>query len=188
MKETYFNVEAKVIPTSTFSVNNRTLKPNQPKGPSFTPYMFAICPTNGLEEFQAPKSTLPTRGPVTKSQEPEAKKDEERATKSLKGQSKKRKKFVTAKDKNPSQPLASTPVVAELHKEALQATSGQTCLGVTGHDASSTFIAKADLGNIDPKDSLPLKQVQERGAGSMDLESLKDDRPLQVSSDDETEV
>ncbi|GJR90846.1 hypothetical protein Tco_0214857 [Tanacetum coccineum] len=31
-----------------------------------------------------------------------------------------------------SQPSTSTPMVAEMHKEALQATSGQTSLGVTG--------------------------------------------------------
>ncbi|GKC74346.1 hypothetical protein Tco_1280040 [Tanacetum coccineum] len=48
------------------------------------------------------------------------------------GQSKKSKKSVTTKDKNPSQPSASTSVVTELHKEALQETNGQTSLGVTG--------------------------------------------------------
>nr|GFB11867.1 hypothetical protein [Tanacetum cinerariifolium] len=37
----------------------------------------------------------------------------------------------TAKDKNPSQPLASTHVVVKLHKEAQQATSGPASLGVT---------------------------------------------------------
>nr|GEX55641.1 hypothetical protein [Tanacetum cinerariifolium] len=35
-------------------------------------------------------------------------------------------------DKNSSQPLASTLVVAKMHKEAQQATSGPTSLGVTG--------------------------------------------------------
>ncbi|GJX59647.1 retrovirus-related pol polyprotein from transposon TNT 1-94 [Tanacetum coccineum] len=48
-----------------------------------------------------------------------------------KGQSKNRNKSVAAKDKNPSQPSAFTSVVAEMHKEASQATSGQTSLGFT---------------------------------------------------------
>ncbi|GJS57481.1 hypothetical protein Tco_0652265 [Tanacetum coccineum] len=59
--------------------------------------------------------------------------------------------------------LYSTPVFAELHKEALQATSGLTSLGVNGHDASTTFTAKDDLDKSDPKDSLPPKQGTDEG-------------------------
>ncbi|GJR55552.1 retrovirus-related pol polyprotein from transposon TNT 1-94 [Tanacetum coccineum] len=53
------------------------------------------------------------------------------ATESQAGDSK-REKYGTAKDKNPIQPSASTPVVVEMHKEAQQATSDPTSLGVTG--------------------------------------------------------
>ncbi|GJU52162.1 hypothetical protein Tco_1225876 [Tanacetum coccineum] len=138
------------------------------------------------------------------------------ATKTQKGQSK--RKFAKAKDKNPSQPLASTHVVTELHKEALQATSGPTSLGVTGeeragpqlssvestsqskpvysvftivyfqsasgHDASSAFTDEADLGKSAPKNSLS----QPQGAEAIDLNSPKDDQPLQISSDDEADI
>ncbi|GJT84622.1 hypothetical protein Tco_1066339 [Tanacetum coccineum] len=67
-----------------------------------------------------------------------------------------------------NQPSASTLVVAELHKEALQATNGQTSLGVTHEERTdahliTTFTAEADLGNIDPKDSFPLKQGTNKG-------------------------
>ncbi|GJR73381.1 hypothetical protein Tco_0085746 [Tanacetum coccineum] len=51
--------------------------------------------------------------------------------------SKRKKKSSSAKDFNPSQPPASTLVVAGIHKEALQATGGLTSLGVTSEDRSN---------------------------------------------------
>ncbi|GJX66203.1 retrovirus-related pol polyprotein from transposon TNT 1-94 [Tanacetum coccineum] len=54
------------------------------------------------------------------------------AIESQTGHSQIKKKSSTDMDKNPSQPSASTHVVAEMHKEAQQATSDPTSLGVTG--------------------------------------------------------
>ncbi|GKE21218.1 hypothetical protein Tco_1432730 [Tanacetum coccineum] len=55
---------------------------------------------------------------------------------SLTGHSKKKKKYSSAKDSNSSQPLASTPMVAGMHKEDLQATSGPASLRVTSTNPS----------------------------------------------------
>nr|GEY45964.1 uncharacterized mitochondrial protein AtMg00810-like [Tanacetum cinerariifolium] len=53
-------------------------------------------------------------------------------------------------DKNSSQPSTSTLVVAKMHKEAQQATSGPTSLGVTGEDMMLHQIPqlKLILGNL----------------------------------------
>ncbi|GJS73380.1 retrovirus-related pol polyprotein from transposon TNT 1-94 [Tanacetum coccineum] len=56
------------------------------------------------------------------------------ASEAQKGHSKKRKKSTMVKDENPSQPSASTHVVAQMRKDDLQATSGKTSLGVTGEE------------------------------------------------------
>ncbi|GKD11272.1 hypothetical protein Tco_1190957 [Tanacetum coccineum] len=116
------------------------------------------------------------------------------------GHSKRKKKSGTAKDKNPSQPLASTPVVAKLHKEALQETNGPTSLGVTGHDASADSTAEADHEKSAPKDLLSQQQeitqssdddeeikledlsklVKDTGVEVMDLDTPKDDTLLLV--------
>ncbi|GJT12153.1 hypothetical protein Tco_0859195 [Tanacetum coccineum] len=50
------------------------------------------------------------------------------------GHSKNKKNFSTAKDKALSQPLVSTPVDTELHKEDLQAAGDPTSLGVTSEE------------------------------------------------------
>ncbi|GJS43208.1 hypothetical protein Tco_0931104 [Tanacetum coccineum] len=81
---------------------------------------------------------------------------------------KERKSPVRPRTRHPIQPSASTPVVAELHKEALQATGGPTSLGATSedrvnpqlirHDASAAFTAEADLGKSDPNDSISKQQ------------------------------
>ncbi|GJX99889.1 hypothetical protein Tco_0356908 [Tanacetum coccineum] len=49
----------------------------------------------------------------------------------------KKKKSSLAKDTTPSQPPASTPVVAGLHKEDQQATGGSTSLGATSEDRAN---------------------------------------------------
>nr|GEV21266.1 hypothetical protein [Tanacetum cinerariifolium] len=107
--------------------------------------MFAICAANGLEEFQAPKSTLLTRGPVTKGPEPKAKKGRRKSVQNMANSLnnlhlKIRKHSLGLSQKRPLKLPKANP-----KKERR-------------HDASSTFTAKADLKNIDLKDSLPLKQ------------------------------
>ncbi|GKB22662.1 hypothetical protein Tco_0862063 [Tanacetum coccineum] len=106
--------------------------------------------------------------------------------------------------------------------KALQATSGQTSLGVTikekaepqlinvvsasqikhvllastmvhsesasGHDASATFTAEADLGNIDPKDSLPPQQCTNEGTINYSYDHFIAGTNPSVLSDDEAEV
>ncbi|GJW96256.1 hypothetical protein Tco_0178064 [Tanacetum coccineum] len=59
-----------------------------------------------------------------------------------------KKKSSSAKDSNLSQPLASTPVVSELHKEDLQASSGLASLEVTEHEASVASIVKLILETL----------------------------------------
>nr|GEX17876.1 hypothetical protein [Tanacetum cinerariifolium] len=57
---------------------------------------------------------------------------------------------------------AFTHVVAELHKEDLQVTSGSTSLGVTGEGGANPQLTisttKADLGKYDPHDSISKQQ------------------------------
>nr|GFC63891.1 hypothetical protein [Tanacetum cinerariifolium] len=55
-------------------------------------------------------------------------------TRSKTGHSHKETKSSSALDSNPSQPSASTPVVAEMHKKDQQATGGPTSLEVTSND------------------------------------------------------
>nr|GEW22798.1 hypothetical protein [Tanacetum cinerariifolium] len=178
------------MPTSILSLKNWTLKPNQPKGPPFTPHMLSICIVDWHEEFQAPKSTLKTRDSVTKGSTPRAKPSRRQnihvhqahsstrleapfigtlskeATKAQKGHSKKRKKSTHAKDKNPSQPSASTPMVIEMHKETLVVSESTTepifttatlvhSESASRHDASATSTAKVNLNKYDPKDFMP---------------------------------
>ncbi|GJZ35353.1 hypothetical protein Tco_0581170 [Tanacetum coccineum] len=79
-----------------------------------------------------------------------------------------------AKDKAPSQPLVSTPVDTELHKEDLQAAGDPTFLGVaseegahpqlsSGCDASTDFTAEADPGKSAPNDPIPSQQGMDEG-------------------------
>ncbi|GJR29259.1 zinc finger CCCH domain-containing protein 19 [Tanacetum coccineum] len=81
------------------------------------------------------------------------------------GRSKKKKQSSLDKDSNPSQPPASTHVVAGLDKEAQQATGGPTSLGVitstiihsesaSEYVASTDSLVEADPGKSAPNDSI----------------------------------
>ncbi|GKE41034.1 hypothetical protein Tco_1464439, partial [Tanacetum coccineum] len=109
--------------------------------------------------------TVPAKGTLKKSLLPpsEATKcgSSKRPTGSKTGHLKRKKESSSAMDSNLSQTSASTLVVAEMHKEDLQATCGPTSLGVTtsfiihsesasGNDASVVSIAEADPGNFAP--------------------------------------
>ncbi|GKB38919.1 hypothetical protein Tco_0883861 [Tanacetum coccineum] len=124
IKDTYENPEVTNIHTPIFIVNNWTLKKDQPEGPPFTAYVLDICTTYGPEEFKSP--TIPTKELKPKGKKPGAKCEHmksipvtknypgsskeatfigpltKKATKALKGQSKKKKKSVMAKYKNTS--------------------------------------------------------------------------------------
>ncbi|GKA38394.1 retrovirus-related pol polyprotein from transposon TNT 1-94 [Tanacetum coccineum] len=77
-----------------------------------------------------------------------------KASKSQSGHSNKETKSSSAMDTRPSHPSPPTPVVGEMHKEALQAASGPTSLGATRHHDSADFIAEADPGISALKDSI----------------------------------
>ncbi|GJU64364.1 hypothetical protein Tco_1246199 [Tanacetum coccineum] len=156
MQETYKNNEGTPIHTPTFSVNNWELKKGQPKGPPFIAHMLDICNAKGPTEFKAPKPTiqtgelgpvgkktraksghwktipLKTNNPLSKLEVTKGQPLIKEATKTQIGQSKKRKNFVTAKDKNPNQTSVSTHVVTRMHKEDLQVANVQNSLGGTG--------------------------------------------------------
>ncbi|GJY57032.1 hypothetical protein Tco_0456147 [Tanacetum coccineum] len=73
------------------------------------------------------------------------------ATESPTSHSKRKKKFSSAKDSNPSQPPASTLVVAGKHKEALQATEDPTSLGVSSEEgANPQFISVVSASTTNP--------------------------------------
>nr|GEX40666.1 ankyrin repeat family protein [Tanacetum cinerariifolium] len=97
------------------------------------------------------------------------------ATGSPTSHSKKRKQSGTAKDTNPSQPLASTLVIARMHKKVQQATNGPVYLEVTAstivhfesasrHDASADSTSEADRGKTAPNDSLSQQQGTKKEA------------------------
>ncbi|GJY58533.1 hypothetical protein Tco_0458425 [Tanacetum coccineum] len=56
-EQAYGDGDVKINPTQVFSVNNCTLKPNQPKGAPFTDHVLAICAADKLVVFKAPKTS-----------------------------------------------------------------------------------------------------------------------------------
>nr|GEV76030.1 ribosomal L1 domain-containing protein CG13096-like [Tanacetum cinerariifolium] len=92
-------------------------------------------------------------------------------TVSKNGHLKRKKESSSAIDSNPSQTSASTPMVAEMHKEDQQATGGPTSLGVTsearanphlssGCDASADSVVEVNPGLSAPNDYIPQQQVK----------------------------
>ncbi|GKE80078.1 hypothetical protein Tco_1550078 [Tanacetum coccineum] len=65
----------------------------------------------------------------------------------------KKKHPFSATDTNPSQPLASTPVVARLHKEALQPTSVPTSLGVINEERADPELSRDSIVEAHPEKS-----------------------------------
>nr|GEX64502.1 hypothetical protein [Tanacetum cinerariifolium] len=98
------------------------MKKKQPEGPPFTKHILDICKANAPVAFKAPKPS-----------------------------SKFEKKYSLAIDSNLIQPSASTPVVAELHKEAQQATGGPTSLGVTGEEGANPQLSSGMSASIHTK-------------------------------------
>ncbi|GKB56153.1 hypothetical protein Tco_0912339 [Tanacetum coccineum] len=128
MKEGYGDDEVTLYPTQVFSVNNWTLKPNQPEEPPFTDHMLAICAADKPVVFKAPKpSSIAERVPqeATKGGSSKA------PTSSKTGHSKKRKESSSAIDSNSSQPPVSTTMDPGMHKKDQQETGSPTTLGVT---------------------------------------------------------
>ncbi|GJW68139.1 hypothetical protein Tco_0122563 [Tanacetum coccineum] len=108
MMHGYDHEDLTINPTQVFSAYNWALKANQHEGPPFTDHMKAICNID-----------VPTE-----------------ASKSKTGQSDKETQSSLAKDKSPSHPSPSTPVVGEMHKEAQKAGGGPTSLGTTSEEGA----------------------------------------------------
>ncbi|GJR44865.1 hypothetical protein Tco_1312968 [Tanacetum coccineum] len=127
-----------------FSVQNWTLKPNQPEEPSFTSHMKAICNLDVPVDSKAPEPSSQTKE-VPQVKNPGAKNTQSSST----------------KDKSPSHPSSPTPVVDEMHKEAhffhfhFESASG--------YDASADFTAEADSGIFPPNDFIPLQKGMDEG-------------------------
>ncbi|GKE23750.1 hypothetical protein Tco_1435262, partial [Tanacetum coccineum] len=79
-----------------------------------------------------------------------------------------------AKDKSPSHPSPSTPVVAEMHKEAHQAAGGPTSLGATSKERAhpQLFQAEADPGIYAPNDFIPEQQGMDEGTQNYSLDHI----------------
>ncbi|GKD63466.1 hypothetical protein Tco_1305574, partial [Tanacetum coccineum] len=171
MMPEYDHEDLTINSTQVFSVHNWALKPNQTEGPPFTAHMLAICKLDMPFTNKAPNTS--SHDEIKDSRDliqPFSKE----AAHSPTGHSKNKKNFSTAKDKAPSQPLVSTPVDTELHKEDLQAAGDPTFLGVaseegahpqlsSGCDASTDFTAEADPGKSAPNDPIPSQQGMDEG-------------------------
>ncbi|GJT79798.1 hypothetical protein Tco_1054140 [Tanacetum coccineum] len=143
----YGNDGVTLNPTQVFSVHNWARKKNQAEGPSFTTHMLASCNADEHVAFKAFKTSSKTEKKDTKCTKPRAK-------------SRRRKKQIpfsynhpheeiqssSAMNSNPSQPQASTLVVAGMHKKVQQATSSPTSLGVTSEEAHPQLSSGNDEG------------------------------------------
>ncbi|GKE27604.1 hypothetical protein Tco_1442988 [Tanacetum coccineum] len=99
------------------------------------------------------------------------------------GHLKRKKESSSAMDSNLSQTSASTPVVAEMHKEDQQVTGGPTSLGVTSearanpqissrNDASAVSTTEADPGKYTPSDFVPQQQGMNEGTKNTSYDHL----------------
>ncbi|GKA57845.1 hypothetical protein Tco_0757033 [Tanacetum coccineum] len=124
--------------------------------PPFTDHMLSICSAAKLVVFKAPKPSLnaervrqgtksgaqpghkkhstSSKQPSVSSREATKGGSSKAPTSSKTGHLKRKKESSSAMDSNPSQTSASTPVVAEMHKEDQQATGGPTSLRVTSKE------------------------------------------------------
>ncbi|GJZ38468.1 hypothetical protein Tco_0585031 [Tanacetum coccineum] len=177
MKKGYGDGEVTPYPTQVFSVNNWALKPNQPEEPPFTDYMLAICTIVKPVVFKAPKpssnaervpqGTNPGAKPRHKKHSTSLKQPSMSSSEATKGGSSKRpsgfktghlkrkKESSSAMDSNPSQTSASTPVVAEMHKEDQQAIGGPTSLGATSEERANPQPSTVSTAKADPGKSAP---------------------------------
>nr|GEV05678.1 putative reverse transcriptase domain-containing protein [Tanacetum cinerariifolium] len=71
------------------------------------------------------------------------------------GHLKRKKESSSAMDSNPSQTLASTPMVAEMHKEDHQSTYGPTSLGVTSEASVNPHLSSDSIVEVNPRLSAP---------------------------------
>nr|GEY42711.1 hypothetical protein [Tanacetum cinerariifolium] len=163
---------------SSAVVNNWTLKPNKPKGPSITDHMLAIYTADKPMVFKAPKTSSKVEKKDSKSKKTRAKTEsskiqigskskeaKDRSSKVPTGSQSGHFKTVSnsALDINPSQPPASTLVDASMHKKNKQATR---------RNALVDFTVEADLGKSAPHDSIPQQQGKDEGTKNYTLDHI----------------
>ncbi|GKC78046.1 hypothetical protein Tco_1128820 [Tanacetum coccineum] len=152
--EGYGTDRVTIIPTQIFSVNNLILKKGQHEGPSFTAHI------RRRKHISSSKQNLVSKLEATKSKPP-SKEAAEIPTCHFK----RKKESSSAMDSNLSEPSASTPVVAELYKEAHQATGDPKSLGVTSEKRAHLQLSSDLIKAGARKDQLNF----------MDLDSIEDD-------------
>ncbi|GJV39852.1 hypothetical protein Tco_1418292 [Tanacetum coccineum] len=198
MKKGYGNDEVTQYPTQIFSIDNWTLKPNQPEEPPFTNHMLVICNAKEPVAFKAPKlSSIVERVPQG---------TKPRAQPGHKKQSSPKQTFVSSKGATKSG-SSKAPTDPEMHKEDQQATGGPTSLGVTNearanpqlssdmstfnlnkpiytasfiihsesasrNDASVVSTAEADPGNSAPSDFVPQQHGINKGTKNTSYDHL----------------
>ncbi|GJV76534.1 hypothetical protein Tco_1508118 [Tanacetum coccineum] len=105
-----------------------------------------------------------------------------------------KEKSVTAKDKNQNQPSVSTPVVTKLNKDALQATSGPTSLGVTGTNPS-VLVDKTEsvgdgLGTVQTRPKIEKESTTKNlfGTDTKEVDQRSDEDNDEIKWDDLTKL
>ncbi|GJW64876.1 hypothetical protein Tco_0116760 [Tanacetum coccineum] len=186
----YDHEDLTINPTQVFSAHNWVLKANQLEGPPFTDYIKVICNIIVLVDSKAPTTSSKTKMKVPQGKKPGAKSGLRRnksskhtseskteASKSKTGHSNNETQSSSAKDKIPSHPSASTPVVSEIYKEAHQAASGPTFFHfhskfASGCDASADSTAEVDPGISAPNDFIPEQQGMDEGTQNYSLNHI----------------
>ncbi|GJW17952.1 hypothetical protein Tco_0025388 [Tanacetum coccineum] len=222
MMEGYGDDEITLYPTKVFSVNNWALKSNQPEEPPFTDHMLAICVADKPVVFKAPKpSSIAERvpqgtkhgaqlghkkqsslkQPSVSSKETTKGGSSKAPTGSKTDHSKKRKESISGMDSNPSQPLVSTTMDPEKHKEDQQATGGPTSLEVTSEARANPRLSSGTDPHVlveqtksvsEGLDTVLTQPLTRKGANSIarqpsfkDLDSPEDDPVIILESDAE---
>ncbi|GKE14433.1 hypothetical protein Tco_1422010 [Tanacetum coccineum] len=199
--------------------------------------MLAICSANEPVAFQAPKTThqadklkpegtkpgaktgqrkkstpLTMNNPLSKLEVTKNASLSKKATESQTGHSKRKKKSDTAKEKNLSQPSASTLVVIELHRESIKQPDMmlQQILQLklildnmplriyylnnkaTSAEQEFNTFAEITQSSDEVDEEIKLEDlsllVKDIGNVAMNLDSLGDDQPFLASSEDEEEI
>ncbi|GJV14488.1 hypothetical protein Tco_1359811 [Tanacetum coccineum] len=172
MMPEYENDELTLNSTQVFSVHYWALKPNQPEGPPLIDHMLAICKACVLVKSKAPKTLSKAEKRVSQGKMSEAK-IRIRRKQSSKHTSEYKTEANKEVDTNPSQPLASTLVVAEMHKEDQQAAGGPTSLGVTSEDGANPQLSSAKSCPLEISDLMILLLIHNKDENEEEEEADK---------------
>ncbi|GJS87785.1 retrovirus-related pol polyprotein from transposon TNT 1-94 [Tanacetum coccineum] len=149
MAPEYHKGNLTVNPTQVFRIHNWALKANQPDRPPFNKHMLEVCQIDVPNVPKAPEPSLHTKEQVPQGKKPRAKtrlkrkksskhtsESNTKASNSQASHTDSKNLSTPVMDSHPSQPLAPTLMVAEMHKEDLQAASDLTSLGVTSEEGA----------------------------------------------------